>query len=108
MTQPSRISVLVTNDASLKTGLNSWRMRCKHGNMIHIGELLSLPRLVPCAWTRFSPTLGHCLTQTLYLHMIIPTCERPDRGLRETRIAAAVCLYGHCSAGRPARVSSNG
>src|SRR5262249_9545506 len=38
---------------------------------------LSLPRLAPCAWTRFSPTFGHPLTLAIYLHMIIRTCERP-------------------------------
>src|SRR4051812_28092342 len=69
MIQPSRTSLLLTNDASLKTGLNSWRRRCKHGKMIPIGELLALPRLAPCAWTRGSPTLGHSLTHTvLYSH----------------------------------------
>src|SRR3954452_21670855 len=82
MTQPRRTSLLVMNDGSLKTGFRSWRIRCKHGNMTHIGELLSLPRLAPRAWARFSPTFGHSLTLAIYLHMFIRTCERPGKQFR--------------------------
>src|SRR5262245_50324987 len=37
ITQPSSISQCVANDGSLNTGLNSWRISCKHGNMTHMG-----------------------------------------------------------------------
>src|SRR5258708_27673545 len=34
----------VIKDGSLNAGLSSWTIRCKQGNMIHMGELLSVAK----------------------------------------------------------------